>query len=205
VNGLTLGAVIPEPKHDSRDHAVLEWLNGQQSVIYTAFGSVTRLTADQVRSMLDVVRRLDDDHHQVLWVLSESQQRFLPAELPANLRVTSWVHSQHSVLAHPNVRAFFSHGGSNSFHESVYFGKPLLVRPICIDQYDHATRAVDSGVGLAVARADVMDPDDVHAKLLRLLTEDSFGARARYYAQVQRDAGGLVKAADLILDQVSQN
>jgi polyene glycosyltransferase len=53
-----------------------------------------------------------------------------------------------------------------------------------------------------VDRPDVMDTDDVHAKLLRLLTEDSFGARARHFAQVQHDAGGLDRAAELILDQV---
>lgn len=195
-----LGAAIPPLKADPRDHAVMEWLDRQKSVAYTAFGSVTRLTGDQVHSMLDVVRRLGDEH-QVLWVLSPDQQRFLPA----NLRVESWIHSQHSVLAHPNVKVFFTHGGSDSFHEGLHFGKPLLVRAICIDQYDHAARALDSGVGLAVDRPEVMDADDVTAKLRRLLTEESFGERARHFAQAQKDAGGLDTAADLVIDRAYQS
>lgn len=202
-----LGAVIPPPRQDPRDSATIAWLDAHPSVVYVAFGSVTRLTDEQVRSMIEVVRGLGDEH-QVLWVLSREQQRkFLPDkdELPANLRVEEWIHSQHSVLAHPNVRVFFTHGGSNSFHEGVYFGKPLLVRPICIDQYDHAVRAVDTGVGLAVERPDIVDTADVLDKLVRLLTVDSFGERARHFAQAQRDAGGLTAAADLVLDRVAQS
>ncbi|MFE7312155.1 glycosyltransferase [Streptomyces sp. NPDC057555] len=202
-----LGALIPPVRTDPRDGAALAWLDEQPSVVYVAFGSVTRLTAAHIHSMLDVVRRLGDRRHQVLWVLSEEQQQLLPdpAELPANLRVEAWIWSQHSVLAHPNVRAFFTHGGSNSFHEGVYFGKPLLVRPVCIDQYDHAVRALDTGLGLSVERPAALDADDVYDKLLRLLTEESFGERARHFAEVQRAAGGLTAAADLVLDHVTRD
>ena len=199
-----LGAMIPPLRSDPLDAGVQRWLDDQRSVVYTAFGSVTRLNREQVRSMVDVVRRLGD-RHQVLWVLSTTQQRLLPApdELPANLRVESWIHNQHGVLAHPNVEVFFTHGGSNSFHEGVYFGKPLLVRPICIDQYDHVARAEDSGVGLGVGGPNEFDADEVHVKLERLLTEPSFRARAQHFAQVQQDAGGLELAGDLVLQQAA--
>lgn len=198
-----LGAMIPPPAPESKDEDVLRWLDTRDSVVYVAFGSVTRLTRDQVTAMLRVVRELGEDDHHVLWVLPEEQHRFLPGDLPPNLRIETWIHSQHRVLARPSVRAFFTHGGSNSFHEGVYFGKPLLVRPVCIDQYDHAVRAVDSGVGLAVARPETLDPGDVRAKLLRLLREDSFGERARHFGRLQREAGGIHAAGDLIMDCVA--
>lgn len=197
-----LGAMIPPPSREPADEDTLRWLDDHESVVYVAFGSVTRLTRDDVGAMLEVVRRLGLGH-QVLWMLPKDQHRLLPepGDLPGNLRIESWITSQHGVLAHPHVRAFFTHGGSNSFHEGVYFGKPLLVRPVCIDQYDHAVRAVDSGVGLAVTRSDTVEPDDVHAKLVRLLDEESFGERARHFGRLQQEAGGLGAAADLILDR----
>lgn len=201
-----LGAMIPPPLKESKDAEALFWLDAHRSVVYVAFGSVTRLTRGEISSMLEVVRRLGSEHH-VLWMLPKDQHRLLPdpADLPGNLRIESWIHSQYNVLAHPNVRAFFTHGGSNSFHEGIYFGKPLLVRPVCIDQYDHAVRAVDSGVGLAVERWDIIDTDDVYSKLVRLLDVESFSERARHFGRLQRATGGLRIAADLILDCVASN
>ncbi len=198
-----VGSATPPVRDNPGDLETMEWLNDQNSVVYVAFGSVTRLDREQVQLMVDVVRRLGDQH-QVLWVLAESQQRLLPGELPKNLRVVSWVNSQPSILNHPHVRAFLTHGGSNSFHEAIHFGKPVLVRPICIDQFDHAIRAIDSGVGLAVPGAHVMDAGEIHSKLMRLLGEASFTERAQHFADVLREAGGLGRAGDLVLQRLQQ-
>jgi polyene glycosyltransferase len=194
-----LGAMIPQLPRLAKDDETLRWLDSHQSVTYIAFGSVTRMTRADVVAMVDVIRRLGDQHH-VLWVLPQEAHCYLPGpdKLPDNLRVESWMQSQYDVLAHRNVRVFFTHGGSNSFHEGVYFGKPLLVRPICIDQSDHAVRAVDSGVGLAVDRTDGIDADDVHRKLVRLLAEDGFRQRAEHFGRLQQASGGLNTAVDLI-------
>ncbi|ALL76728.1 hypothetical protein AD006_17975 [Pseudonocardia sp. EC080610-09] len=198
-----VGALVPPVRHDERDAGVAEWLDAHPSTVYLAFGSITRMTADQVRSVVELARRLGDDHG-VLWVLRADQQRFLPdpADRPANLKVVDWLHSQHAVLEHPHVRAFFTHGGSNSIHESLWFGTPVLVRPTNVDQYDHAVRATDTGIGLAVDRPDLVDVDDVHAKLQRLLREPAFTERARELGDVQRAAGGLDTAADAVLAEL---
>ncbi|MBN9799072.1 glycosyltransferase [Pseudonocardia alni] len=198
-----VGALVPPSRHDERDAAVTEWLDAHPSVVYVAFGSVTRMTADQVRSLVELARRLGDDHG-LLWVLHRDQQRLLPAELPANLKVVPWVHSQLGVLEHPHVRAFFTHGGSNSIHESLYFGVPVLVRPTLVDQFDHAVRAVDTGIGLTVERPDRIDVDDTHGRLLRLLHEPGFADRAREIGQVQRSAGGLRVAGDAVLMELRE-
>jgi len=196
----TLGAMIPPLPEAPGDDAVSRWLDAHESVVYVAFGTITRLTQREVDAMIDVARRLEGRHH-VLWKLPREQQNMLPPaeRLPGNLRVESWLPSQCDVLAHPHVRAFFNHGGSNSFHEGIYFGTPLLVRPLWLDCYDHAVRAVDSGVGLAVDRPETIDPEDVYGKLVRLLEEPSFRARAEQFGQRQRATGGVRAAADLIL------
>jgi polyene glycosyltransferase len=195
-----LGAIVPPLPEAPDDGGLSRWLDARDSVVYMGFGTVTRLNAEQVRSLVEVVRRLDG-RHDVLWKLPKEQQQFLPpdGELPGNLRIESWVPSQLDVLAHPNVKVFFTHGGGNGFHEGIYFGKPLVVRPLWIDCYDQAVRGMDSGVSLTLDRPQTFDVDDVLDKLTRVLNEASFHERARHFAQVQREAGGLNAAAELIL------
>ena len=126
--------------------------------------------------------------------------------LPTNLRIEHWIPSQLGVLAHPNVRVFLTHGGGNGFHEGIYFGKPLLVMPFWLDCFDFAVRAIDSGVGLALDRPPSFTANEVAVKLKRLLAESSFHERTLYWGEQLRKAGGVSRAADLILtilDRVS--
>lgn len=192
-----VGAMIPPlPQADDGD-AVKDWLDAQNSVVYQAFGTLTRLNADEVRAFVEVARRLGERGHQVLWKLPDEQQRHLPSELPPSLRIESWLPSQLDVLAHPNVKAFFNHCGSNGFHEGLYFGKPLIMRPLFVDCHDQAVRGLDAGVGLPVAAIGV-DVDDVTAKVLRVLTEPRFQERAEHFASLQHEAGGRGAAASVI-------
>ncbi|MFD2467959.1 glycosyltransferase [Amycolatopsis silviterrae] len=195
-----VGAMVPELPQAPDDRRVAGWLDDRDSVVYMAFGTITRLTPDQVRGLVEVARRLEG-RHQVLWKLPDGQQKFLPpeAERPANLRVESWLPSQLDVLAHPSVKVFFTHAGGNGYHEGLYFGKPLVVRPLWVDCHDQAVRGADFGVSLTLDRPATIDPDDVVDKLTRVLETDSFRERAEYFAARQREAGGRRAAADAVL------
>ena len=193
-----VGAMIP-PLPQCEPDELTEWLDARESVIYMGFGTITRLTREQVGALVEVARRLEGRHH-VLWKLPEGQQQWLPPadQLPGNLRVESWLPSQLDVLAHPNVSAFFTHGGGNAYHEGVYFGKPMVMRPLWVDCYDQAVRAQDFGVSLTLDKPRDVDPDDVVAKLERVLTEPSFRKNAERLGRIQREAGGRERAAELI-------
>ncbi|SEO77380.1 glycosyltransferase [Amycolatopsis saalfeldensis] len=193
-----VGAMVPPLPQAPEDRRVADWLDAQDSVVYMGFGTITRLTRDQVGSLVEVARRLEGKH-QFLWKLPADQQEFLPAELPANLRVETWVPSQLDVLAHPSVKVFFTHAGGNGYHEGLYFGKPLVVRPLWVDCHDQAIRGEDFGVSLTLDRPETIDPDDVADKLTRVIGEDSFRARAEHFAVQQREAGGREAAADVVL------
>lgn len=198
-----VGAVmppLPEASGTGADDGLGAWLDARSSVVYMGFGTITRLTRDQVGALVEVARRLDG-RHDVLWKLPEEQQRLLPAResLPGNLRIESWLPSQLDVLAHPAVAVFFTHGGGNGFHEGVYFGKPLVVRPLWVDCFDQAVRGRDFGISLTLDRPQTVDPDDVVDKLTRVLDDPSFRSRAERLGGLQRAAGGRVRAADLIL------
>lgn len=194
-----VGTMVPPLPQAPGGDELSAWLAAQKSVVYMGFGTITRLTRPQVAAFVEVARRLDDEGHQVLWKLPGSQQHLLPPELPDNLRIESWVPSQLDVLAHPNVRLFVTHAGGNGYHEGLYFGKPLVVRPLWVDCDDQAIRGQDFGVSLTVDHPETVDADDVLDKVLRVLDEPSFTARAEHYAGLLRDAGGRGTAADLIL------
>ncbi|ANZ43624.1 MGT family glycosyltransferase [Lentzea guizhouensis] len=191
----TVGALVP-PLPQAERGELDEWLDAQKSVVYMGFGTITRLTREQVAAFVEVARRLDCS---VLWKLPRDQQVFLPAELPANLRIETWVPSQLDVLAHPNVHVFFTHAGGNAYTESIYFGKPMVSRPLWVDCYDQAVRAESFGVGLTLDRPHTVDPDDVVDKLTRVLTEPGFRENAERLAALQHAAGGRKTAADLVL------
>lgn len=194
-----IGTMIgPQRKPTDDDPELNRWLDEHESVVYAAFGTVMRLMPQQVRAIIDAAGRLGP-RHQVLWKLPRSRQHLLPADLPSNLRVESWLPSQLDVLAHPHVRVFFNHGGDNGVQEGLYFGKPELVMPFWMDNLDNAARITDSGAGLAVA--DARDPDGraIAAQLTRLLTEPDFAARAGQWRQRLHEAGGSGAAAEEIV------
>ncbi|OKI02218.1 MGT family glycosyltransferase [Streptomyces sp. CB02923] len=195
-----VGAMVPPLPESSQDDDLSRWLDEQSSVIYAGFGTITRLTRDQVHSMVEVTRRLEGKH-QVLWKLPSEQQHMLPPKesLPANLRVENWVPSQLDVLAHPNVKVFFTHAGGNGYNEGVYFGKPLVVRPLWVDCYDQATRGRDFGISLTLDRPRDMDVDDVIDKLTRVIETPSFRENAERLSALQHAAGGRETAAELVL------
>ena len=197
-----IGAFLPPgpDNHRVEDPDLSRWLDDNTSVVYLGFGTLMRLSRTQIAALLAAVRRLGPEH-KFLWKLSKSRQELLPpTSLPDNLRVESWIPSQLGVLAHPHVRAFVTHGGANGFHESIYYGKPVLVMPAWLDCYAIARRAIDSGVGLAIDRPATVTGDEAATKIMRILTEDSFRQRAEHWAQRLREAGGVARAADLILE-----
>ena len=197
-----LGAMVPSesPETQQNPDDLSRWLDTHPSVIYIGFGTLVQLSQSQLTTLVDAFKRLWPNHY-ILWKLTASQRTLLPSGevLPSNVRIEPWLPSQLGVLAHPNVRVFVTHGGGNGFHEGIYFGKPLLVMPFWLDCFDFAARAVDSGVGLALDHPPSFTANEVVEKLRRLLKESSFCERAQYWGEQLRKAGGMRRAADLVL------
>lgn len=70
----------------------------------------------------------------------------VPTHAPNDVLIQSWL-PQESVLAHPNVKLFVTHGGLLSTTESVYFGKPVVGIPIFADQKINMKLATLNGIG----------------------------------------------------------
>lgn len=54
-----------------------------------------------------------------------------------NVYLTTWA-PQSSIIAHPNMKLFISHGGYNSLLEGARFGIPMLLVPLANDGYGNS-------------------------------------------------------------------
>lgn len=195
-----LGPMIPPvDPFGSQGGELADWLDAHESVVYVCLGTMAKLTTDQLTALAGALDRLGP-RHRVLWKLPKEQRAQLPLGLGDHIRFEEWVPSQLAVLGHRNVRVFVTHGGGNGLHEGIYFGKPLVVTPFWLDCYDLAARAADAGVGLSLDRPPRFTADEVFGMLSRVLDEEQFTERSRYWSRQLRDAGGVGRAADLILE-----
>ena len=102
-----------------------------------------------------------------------------------------------------------THGGQNSFMESLSLGTPVVVCPGFADQPVNAQKAADLAVGLQVPRP-ICELEDVPTELLKyqgdvakavteVFNNMSFKSRAEKCAQELRDAGGIDRAVEMLL------
>ena len=88
----------------------------------------------------------------------------------------------------PKVEIAILHGGNNSVAESFYYGKPLIIMPLFVDQYDNAQRVHEKGFGI---KLDPFKCTKEHlAKAIQTLINDNqFKEKIKQISQrIQRDA-----------------
>lgn len=93
-----------------------------------------------------------------------------------------------TLLAHPNVKLFITHGGLLSSIETVYHGVPVLCLPLFGDQDLNSNKAVEAGYAL---KLDLHD-DNFNAKLLsdtlnELLYNPKYVKMAKHRSRVFHD------------------
>ena len=98
------------------------------------------------------------------------------------------------VLKNSNVRLFITHGGHNSVHEGVYYGKPLVVVPGAIDQHQNAARVAQAGVAVVAST----EAESIASAAAHVLANSSFSRRGAPLARAMRKAGGAQAALDLV-------
>jgi len=117
-------------------------------------------------------------------------------------------------LLNVGVDLFLTHGGQNSFTESLMHGTPVVVCPGFGDQPMNATKAVSLGVGLKVdrpspaagaeAEAAFVYRREVSKALLEVWGKPCFAEAARSCSKRLQTAGGAPRAVQLVLDAVKQ-
>jgi MGT family glycosyltransferase len=181
------------PAGDRGDECAFPWerLEPTRPVVYASFGSQIYYQPRLFRTLIEAVRGRDV---QLVLSVSELLDTPLLGELPDNVLAVRYT-PQLALL--PRASAFVTHGGANSVMEALRFGVPLLVHPICNDQFHNARFAEESGVGL---RADLEhgSPQQCWEGLSALLTPGEVRRRVAAVQASYRARDGAREAAKLV-------
>jgi UDP:flavonoid glycosyltransferase YjiC (YdhE family) len=180
------------PPGSRGDEAQFQWnrLRNDVPKVYLSFGSQLYHQPGLFRRVIEATGGLG-----VQLVIAAQQLYDSPdlGALPEHVLACGYA-PQLSLL--PRVNVFVTHGGANSVMEALRFGVPLLVSPVCNDQFHQAHYVRQSGVGMVLdlQRAGVTE---CRAALEKLLNDTEIKAQMkRVSASYQRD--GAAEAASLI-------
>lgn len=160
---------------------------GEHGVVYASLGTTAIPEDAELRAIAQGLAAIAPS--KALWKLSDTDQIMLKnSSLPvnSNIKVVKWA-PQNDVLGHPNVKAFFTQGGANSFNEASYHGVPIVGMALIGEQPDNLARAVDRGYALTVSvkKLDSL-AQDLEKALKRVLGEPSFKANAARISNIMR-------------------
>jgi MGT family glycosyltransferase len=135
-----------------------------------------------------------DSDWQVVLSIGTRTDPSMNGGIPDNFLVRPHV-PQLEVLEHTDV--FVTHGGMNSAMEAIYYGVPMVVVPQQPEQAMTAARIAELGLGVA------LEPEQITAGALcdavaTVSCDDSYRSRIAHMRQAARDAGGYLRAADVI-------
>ena len=175
---LSLGGSLCKPYNpDEIPVELIEFMDSAtEGFIYFSFGSVQAdASQEETDKWLQVLGSLPT---KVVWKRSAA----IP-DLPPNVRTYAWL-PQASLLHHPHLRMFLTHGGCASRYEALCAAVPMLVVPRAApDQFYTAQRIAEVGLGENVLDLDSTPAQDITAKIMRILGDARYGKRA---AQVQK-------------------
>ena len=189
VPGVALvGPSLPPAERGEEVDFPWEILRAHQPVVYLSFGSQCYHQPKIFRLVMKATRGLGV---QLVIVANRLHTQF--GELPTHV-VTCQYAPQLALL--PCAHVCITHGGANSVMEALRFGVPLLISPVCNDQFHQAHFLQRSGAGLVLDlyKATV---GEARAAIARLLDDSEIrAATQRVSASYQAD--GAAAAADLI-------
>ncbi|KAI3938982.1 hypothetical protein MKW92_026964 [Papaver armeniacum] len=124
------------------EHYVLNWLNSKEpnSVLYVSFGSVSRVSNDQ---LLELAMGLENSGYSFIWVVrkikTDDEESFLPKGFQERIEgrgliIRDWG-PQVLILDHEAVGGFMTHCGWNSTLEGISAGVPMITWPMFAEQF----------------------------------------------------------------------
>lgn len=164
-------------------------------MVYISLGTINYLDHAFYQAAFEAFR-----DYPAQFVLSVGQNTDISAlgDIPANFIVKNYV-PQLDILQRAD--AFITHGGMNSVHEGLYYGVPEIVVPQQMEQLLNGLRVKNVGAGILLG--EKIPYGRVVAAELRealdgILSNESYQQKAEYYGKSLKDAGGYIKAVELI-------
>ena len=89
-----------------------------------------------------------------------------PEHTPDNVHIMSSL-PQNDILSHSKTRLFVTHMGNNGQIEAVYHGVPMLMIPLCCDQFTNAKKAEARSYGKIINSEDLIHSGTVQGSNYR--------------------------------------
>lgn len=165
-------------------------VHDDKPLVYLSFGS---LGAADVALLERMIRLFSTLPYRFLINVGgyKDSYRFVPD----NVQLDYWF-PQPSVIAQSDL--VIHHGGNNSVHEALYFGKPAIVMPYCWDGHDNARRIADQDLGIHLDRYEWRDGDLIES-IETLMTGKARHKRLAAIAKDMQAFDGCTRAAEAIL------
>jgi UDP:flavonoid glycosyltransferase YjiC (YdhE family) len=135
-------------------------------------------------------------------ILSKSKHRFIVSKGPLHdqyeLADNMWGEKtvpQIKVLS--VVDLVITHGGNNTFTETFFFGKPMIVMPIFGDQYDNAQRIEEKGFGIRLNPYD-FEENELLDGIDKLLNDQKLAQKLTKISKRMQSSKSIAKVAELI-------
>ncbi|XP_026735995.1 UDP-glucuronosyltransferase 2B10-like isoform X2 [Trichoplusia ni] len=154
--------------------------NAKHGVIYFSMGSFFKskhLPQSLVRGLVKTFGELKET---VLWKFEEDL-----TDLPSNLHILQWA-PQASILAHPNLKFFITHGGLLSSIEAIHFGVPVITIPVYFDQFTNAEKAVKNGYAIRVPLSYDL-PETLRPAIKSMLSDDIYKKKVTELSIIYHD------------------
>ncbi|XP_053207639.1 NDP-glycosyltransferase YjiC-like isoform X1 [Panonychus citri] len=102
------------------------------------------------------------------------------------------------------VDLVITHGGNNTFMETLYHGKPMIVIPWFFDQLDNAQRVVDKQIGYRVNPWE-FDEDYFLNCIEKVLNDQQLQESVKKISENMRNSNSGTKAVKIIEDLIVEN
>ncbi|KAK9870194.1 hypothetical protein WA026_006278 [Henosepilachna vigintioctopunctata] len=160
----------------------------QQGAILFSLGTNVRISTfkeDKLKAIFKVLGELAP-----IKVLFKSELDHV--DVPENIMVRKWL-PQADILAHPNVRAFISHGGLGGNTEAVYHGVPIVGIPFFGDQHMNIQEAELAGYAVSLEYQH-LNEDLFRKKVKEILENPRYRENAKKRSALIK--GQLIKPMD---------
>ncbi|CAG2106023.1 unnamed protein product [Medioppia subpectinata] len=162
------------------------------ALVYFSLGSMCAIDVQNMRRLVAI--------------LAKSRHRFIVSMGPMHTEYTladnMWgAEFVPQLQMLPLVDAVLTHGGPNTVNECLYFGRPMIVLPVCGDQYDYAQRLQDKGFGLRLD-AHRCEEGELLSAIETVLNDRPMADRLAEVSQRIQTDNSLAKVPQIIEDFV---
>ncbi|XP_041982834.1 UDP-glucosyltransferase 2-like [Aricia agestis] len=152
----------------------------KDGVIYFSMGSNLNSEDMSEHMITSILKMFGKLKQTVLWKFQTQSDR-----VPSNVHLIKWA-PQQSILAHPNLKMFITHGGQLSTIEAIHHGVPVVGIPVIADQHVNMASVVDKGFGIVVDLGEDM-ADDMEVAIKKILGDNSYALKAKELSQLYHD------------------